>query len=61
MKMKTSVYKFILIDEFGDAIRKFATKQEATPYLTNGAKLVKLPPQPNLYEMATLLVGEALI
>ena len=61
MKIKRSVYKFLLIDEFGDPIRKFASKQEATPYLTNGARLVKLPPQPNPYEMAILLVGEALI
>jgi hypothetical protein len=61
MKIKRSVYKFLLVDEFGDPLRKFASKQEATPYLTNGARLVKLPPQPNPYEMAILLVGEALI
>jgi hypothetical protein len=61
MKMKRSVYKFVLIDEFGDPLRKFANKQEATPYLTDGAKLVRLPPQPNPYEMALLLVGDALI
>ena len=59
--MKKSVYKYILIDEFGDSLRKFASKTEATPFLTNGAKLVKLPPQPNPYETAILLVGEALI
>jgi hypothetical protein len=59
--MKSSAYKFLLIDEFGDSIRKFASKQEATPYLTDGAKLVKLPPQPNPYEMATLILGEALL
>jgi hypothetical protein len=59
--MKSSVYKFLLIDEFGDSIRKFASKQEATPYLTDGAKLVKLPPQPNPYEMAKLILGEALL
>jgi hypothetical protein len=57
--MKKSAYKFILIDEFGDSIRKFASKTEATPYLTNGAKLVKLPPQPNQYEMAKLLLEES--
>ena len=59
--MKQSVYKYILIDEFGDPLRKFANKTEATPYLTDGAKLVKLPPQPNAYAMATLLLEEALI
>lgn len=56
-----SVYKYVLIDEFGDAIRKFASKREAMPYLTNGAKLVKLPPQPSKYHQAMLLLGEALI
>ena len=56
-----SVYKYVLIDEFGGAIRKFASKREAIPYLTDGAKLVKLPPQPSKYHQAMLLLGEALI
>jgi hypothetical protein len=56
-----SVYKFVLIDEFGGACRKFASKLEATPYLTSGTRLVALPKEPraNLYEQALLLVGEA--
>lgn len=54
-----SVYKFVLIDEFGDPIRKFATKQEAKPYLTEGTKLVMLPKQPSLYQQALLLLGES--
>lgn len=31
-----SQYKYILIDEFGGACRKFVSKVEATPYLTDG-------------------------
>jgi hypothetical protein len=54
-------YKFILFDEFGGAVRKFASKQEATPYMTDGTQLKKLPPQPSQYELAVLLLKEALI
>lgn len=54
-------YKFILFDEFGGAMRKFANKQEATPYMTEGMQLKKLPPQPSQYELAVLLLKEALI
>jgi len=56
-----SNYNFILIDEFGGACRKFASKLEAQPYMTDGMSLVKLPPQPSRYEMACLLLKEALI
>ena len=58
-----SQYKYILIDEFGGACRQFVSKLEATPYLTNGMVLKALPRQPkaNPYEMATLLLKEALI
>ena len=57
-----SQYKYILIDEFGGACRKFVSKLEATPYLTDGMTLKALPRQPkaNPYEMATLLLQEAL-
>ena len=57
-----SQYKYILIDEFGGACRKFVSKIEATPYLTNGMTLKALPRQPkdNPYQMATLLLQEAL-
>ena len=58
-----SQYRYILIDEFGGACRQFVSKLEATPYLTNGMVLKALPRQPkaNPYEMATLLLKEALI
>ena len=58
-----SQYRFILIDEFGGACRQFVSKLEATPYLTSGMVLKALPRQPkaNPYEMATLLLKEALI
>jgi hypothetical protein len=59
--MKTSVYKYVLIDEFGGACRKFASKVEATPYLTAGMRLEALPksPKANPYQVATLLLPEA--
>lgn len=56
---KRSVYKFVLIDEFGGALRKFASKQEANPFLTKGMTLVKLPTQPTDYEFAVLTLKEA--
>lgn len=56
-----SQYKYILIDEFGGACRKFVSRLEATPYLTEGARLEALPKQPKAdpYALALLLVGEA--
>lgn len=56
-----SSYKYILIDEFGGACRKFVSKLEATPYLTHGMRLEALPKQPkaNPYIMAELLLKEA--
>jgi hypothetical protein len=56
-----SSYKFILIDEFGGACRKFVSKLEATPYLTDGMRLQALPKQPkdNPYIMAALQLPEA--
>ena len=56
-----SVYKYILIDEFGGACRKFVSKLEAAPYLTPETRLVALPraPKDNLYQQALLSVGEA--
>jgi hypothetical protein len=58
-----SQYRYILIDEFGGACRKFASKLEAQPYLTEGMRLEALPKQPkaNPYIMASLLLKEALI
>ena len=53
-------YKFVLVDEEGFPLRKFANKIEAQPYLTQGYQLIKLPKQPSQYEMAMLLCGEAL-
>ena len=56
-----SSYKYILIDEFGGACRKFVSKLEATPYLTAGMVLRPLPrtPKDNLYQLATTLLPEA--
>jgi hypothetical protein len=56
-----SQYKYILIDEFGGACRKFVSKLEATPYLTDGMSLKALPrdPKANPYAVATLLLQEA--
>lgn len=57
-----SNYKYILIDEFGGACRKFASKVEATPYLTPGMVLKALPraPKSNPYQVALTLLPEAL-
>lgn len=56
-----SNYKYILIDEFGGACRKFASKMEATPYLTAGMTLKALPRTPKLnpYDLAITLLPEA--
>jgi hypothetical protein len=54
-----SNYKYILIDEFGGAVRKFANKLEAQPYLTHGTSLVRLPKQPDPYELVTLILEES--
>jgi len=56
-----SNYRYILIDEFGGACRKFASKVEATPYLTAGMVLKALPrvPKDNLYQIALLTLSEA--
>jgi hypothetical protein len=57
-----SQYRYLLIDEFGGACRQFVSKLEATPYLTSGVVLKALPRQPkaNPYEMAQLLLKDAL-
>lgn len=56
-----SQYRYILIDEFGGACRKFVSKLEAAPYLTAGMRLEVLPKEPkaNPYAMATLQLQEA--
>jgi hypothetical protein len=56
-----SQYKYILMDEFGGACRKFVSKLEATPYLTDGMSLMALPREPkaNPYAMAQLLLKES--
>ena len=56
-----SQYRYILIDEFGGACRKFVSKLEATPYLTSGMSLQTLPrdPKANPYQLATTLLKEA--
>jgi hypothetical protein len=56
-----SQYKYILIDEFGGACRKFASKVEATPYLTTGMRLQALPrvPKDNPYQVALTILQES--
>ena len=56
-------YRYAVIDEFGGVMRKFASRQEAQPYLTQGTKLVALPKQPKAdpYATACLLLKEALL
>ena len=61
MPSLSSTYKFILVDEDGLPLRKFASKIEAVPYLTQGYKLIALPKQPSNYEMACTLLKEALL
>ena len=57
-----SNYRYVLIDEFGGACRKFASKLEATPYLTTGMRLVALPkaPKADPYQAALIILPEAL-
>ena len=57
-----SQYKYILIDEFGGALRRFTSKLEATPYLTKGARLEALPkaPKQDPYQIALLTLRKAL-
>jgi hypothetical protein len=59
--LNVSQYKYILIDEFGGACRKFVSKLEATPYLTAGMVLKALPRQPkaNPYLVASTILQEA--
>jgi hypothetical protein len=58
-----SQYKYAIIDEFGGMMRKFASKTEAQPYLTSGARLVPLPKQPKKdpYTMACTILPDALL
>ena len=56
-----SQYKYILIDEFGGACRKFVSKLEATPYLTTGMSLQALPraSKADPYNVALTILREA--
>lgn len=56
-----SQYRYVLIDEFGGACRKFVSKLEATPYLTAGMSLKALPrvPKQDPYQLATAMLREA--
>jgi hypothetical protein len=56
-----SQYKYILIDEFGAPLRRFASKVEATPYLTDGMVLKALPraPKSDPYQVASTILQEA--
>ena len=57
-----SQYRYLLIDEFGGACRKFVSKLEAQPYLTSCMRLQALPraPKANPYQVAITLLQEAL-
>jgi hypothetical protein len=56
-----SQYKYILIDEFGGACRKFVSRLEAQPYLTDGMRLEALPraPKADPYQLASTILQEA--
>jgi hypothetical protein len=56
-----SQYRYVLIDEFGGACRKFVSKLEATPYLTTGMRLAALPraPKADPYQVALTILPEA--
>lgn len=56
-----SQFRYLLIDEFNGACRKFVSKIEAIPYLTDGMRLQALPCQPKAhpYAMALLILGES--
>ena len=56
-----SQYSYILIDEFGGACRKFVSKLEATPYLTDGMVLKALPRalKADPYQVASTILQEA--
>jgi hypothetical protein len=56
---KQSVYKFMLVDEFGETLRKFASKQEAKPYLTEGTRLIALPKPQDPYQYCMATLGES--
>lgn len=60
--LSVSQYKYVVVDEFGGVMRKFVSKTEAQPYLTEGTKLVKLPPTPvvNPFTFAFQILGESL-
>jgi hypothetical protein len=55
-------YKYVVIDEFGGVMRRFASKAEAQPYLTEGTRLVYIRPhpRPNPFTIAFEILGEAL-
>lgn len=57
-----SQYRFVLLDEFGGACRKFVSRLEAQPYMTSGMSLQALPraPKANPYQVASTLLQEAL-
>lgn len=59
--LKRSVYKFIVKDEDGIPLRKFASKQEAMRFTNDPTKIVALPKQLSGYEYAMVMVGECLL
>lgn len=59
--LKRSVYKYIVKDDDGIPLRKFASKQEAMRFTNDPAKIVALPKQLGGYEYAMVMVGECLL
>jgi len=49
----------MLVDEFGETLRKFASKQEAKPYLTEGTRLIALPKPQDPYQYCMEVLGES--
>jgi hypothetical protein len=58
---KRSVYKFIVKDDDGIPLRKFASKQEAMRFTNDHTKVVALPKQLSGYDYAMTMVGECLL
>ena len=58
---KRSVYKFIVKDDDGIPLRKFASRQEAMRFTSDPTKVVALPKQLSGYDYAMVLVGECLL
>ena len=54
-------FNYLLLDEFGGACRKFTSRIEAQPFLTDGMVLKALPraPKADPYQVASTILQEA--